>query len=759
MSRGKGAQLGRIEEVADGEVVDKPRHVTPGELARLDELLDAGWNSPGMKPEIGKWQAPSGILYDSQEQAWRELQLLPKMVAALKKAGFKPFMGARRTPGLHEMYAGWDATEQEGLINREFADTRSAMEALDGDALAMWELDLGSGRKAADETIRPKRGTKAPKSETIGPKDETARPMAAVQLIPLDRIDRSPNNPRAEVKKTDPQVIAMAETIKGPAGLLEAIVVRPQAGGRYEILAGERRTVACRVVGWTEIPATVRDVDDQTAFEITVIENMHRDDLSPLEEATGCQKMIERGWSVKDIAGHLGRTETWVRRRAALSTLSKPWKKALEGDTKNAVLVLWPLPCWEIIAALSEEMQASIWQEWGHHSYYTPSTVRDLKERLAEKYTFILRDAGWDLDDATLVPAAGACSACPKRSSCRPLLPGFDKGEDDPVKAKDRCMDVACFAKKRDASMAGTIAALRQKFPGAIVYDKANSYQTEQTRKKYSGIEYHDVTMCKKSDPGAKPLIPLVDSGVGTICWGRLRQSATTSNGRPIDPATGKAKTKTLAIRRKELTQRRQALAIENLRKEVAEFGWAELVKKYPKDFAGRILRLVVVLGVDDDDDDDVWADLGSSKPAGIDEPLLSWLFDSLIESRLDNALAWVKAYTSAEPPVERAEQIAAFIGADWPALLKQAEEELPEPKSWAGLKADGTPKGAATPKKAKGAAADDDEASKPGKGSKAKPGGGGGGGGSSLEEEDEEDEEGVIEFAGDGGDDEDEEE
>src|SRR5437016_11624619 len=112
---------------------------------------------------------------------------------------------------------------------------------------------------------------------------------------------------------------ALAASIR-EHGVLQPILVRP-AGSEYEIIAGERRWRASKLAGKETIPAIVERFDDATALEIALIENLQREDLSPLDEALIYKKMTdELGYSIRNLAGKLGKDKGYVENRLRLAT-------------------------------------------------------------------------------------------------------------------------------------------------------------------------------------------------------------------------------------------------------------------------------------------------------------------------------------------------------------------------------------------------------------------------------------------------------
>jgi ParB family chromosome partitioning protein len=145
----------------------------------------------------------------------------------------------------------------------------------------------------------------------------TERP-AGVRNIPLDRITPNPEQPRMTF---DEQALAdLAASIR-EHGVLQPVLVRPTRElHRYQLVAGERRWRAARTAGLSEIPALIEQLDDETALEIGIIENLQREDLSPLEEAMIYDRMTsEHGYSVRRLAQKLGKDKGYIENRLRLA--------------------------------------------------------------------------------------------------------------------------------------------------------------------------------------------------------------------------------------------------------------------------------------------------------------------------------------------------------------------------------------------------------------------------------------------------------
>jgi ParB family chromosome partitioning protein len=148
--------------------------------------------------------------------------------------------------------------------------------------------------------------------------DETTivRP-AAVRNVPLDKVTPNPNQPRLAMDKAGLEELTASVR---EHGVLQPILVRPQPNGHYQLIAGERRWRAAQGAGLTVIPALIEEIDDETALEIAVIENLQREDLSPIDEAMIYDKMIrEYGYSIRKLAHKLGKDKGYLENRLRLA--------------------------------------------------------------------------------------------------------------------------------------------------------------------------------------------------------------------------------------------------------------------------------------------------------------------------------------------------------------------------------------------------------------------------------------------------------
>jgi ParB family chromosome partitioning protein len=156
----------------------------------------------------------------------------------------------------------------------------------------------------------------------LGSAEEPAAGGETLTTLAVEALQPGRYQPR---QRMDAETLAeLAESIKSQ-GVMQPILARPLGAGRYEIVAGERRWRAARMAGLTSVPALVRDVPDRHALAIALIENIQREDLNPLEEATGVKRLIEEfGMTHAEAAGTLGRSRAAVTNALRLLELAPP---------------------------------------------------------------------------------------------------------------------------------------------------------------------------------------------------------------------------------------------------------------------------------------------------------------------------------------------------------------------------------------------------------------------------------------------------
>jgi ParB family chromosome partitioning protein len=147
--------------------------------------------------------------------------------------------------------------------------------------------------------------------------DRLGRATGGVRVIDVDRITPSPEQPRLAMDQEG--LNELAASIR-EHGVLQPILVRPLDGGEFQLIAGERRWRASMAAGLSTVPALVEEIDDDTALEISIIENLQREDLTPLDEAAMYDRMVhEHGYSVRKLAQKLGKDKGYLENRLRLA--------------------------------------------------------------------------------------------------------------------------------------------------------------------------------------------------------------------------------------------------------------------------------------------------------------------------------------------------------------------------------------------------------------------------------------------------------
>lgn len=190
--------------------------------------------------------------------------------------------------------------------------------------------------------VEPPRATPSTAAAETASTDTT--PATPYRLLALGKIRPNPLQPRKEFREED---LADLEASLRVSGLLQPITVRPAPrGDGFELIAGERRFRAAQRLGWTEIPAVVRDVDDKLLLSLAMVENLQRSDLNPIEEAEGYDQMIrEFALTQQEVADIVGKDRSTVANTLRLLALPASvrrlvWDGALTVGHARALLGL-----------------------------------------------------------------------------------------------------------------------------------------------------------------------------------------------------------------------------------------------------------------------------------------------------------------------------------------------------------------------------------------------------------------------------------
>jgi ParB/RepB/Spo0J family partition protein len=269
------------------------------------------------------------------------------------------------------------------------------------------------------------------------------------QYLPLHKIVPSRTNKR---RIRQDKLQELADNIKAN-GVMQPILVRPIGkDGRpmlnedpdlspdhYEIVAGERRFRASQLAEQPSIPAMVRELHDLDALQLQVFENLHRDDLHPMEEAEAFEQLHKKsqdliGLSVDELALKVHKSRSYIYASLKLLELCTYARDAFfDGKIGKETAVL-------VARIPGEKLQTQAVKEIVEREY----SFRAIKQFIRTRFTLDLDNVRWDLHSTTLLPDAASCFSCPKRSGNYPEL-----CED--IESPDVCTDPDCFGNKKAA--------------------------------------------------------------------------------------------------------------------------------------------------------------------------------------------------------------------------------------------------------------------------------------------------------------------
>ena len=185
--------------------------------------------------------------------------------------------------------------------------------------------------------------------------DFTMNPAQAPSTLPISQVESYAGQPR---KNFDQEKLEeLAESIR-QHGIIQPLTVRKLSSGYYQIIAGERRWRAARLAGLTEVPAVIIEADDRKAMELAMIENLQREDLSPMEEAEGYKILVENyGMTQEQAAQRVGKSRSAVANALRLLALSPSLRQMVEDGRLSAGHARALLP---LSPALQEQAAATI---------------------------------------------------------------------------------------------------------------------------------------------------------------------------------------------------------------------------------------------------------------------------------------------------------------------------------------------------------------------------------------------------------------
>jgi ParB family chromosome partitioning protein len=300
--------------------------------------------------------------------------------------------------------------------------------------------------------------------------------------LPLALLSESTTNPRRIFD--DAGLKELAASIRAH-GILSPLLVRPLNERSFEIVAGARRYRAAHLTEVDSAPVRIENLTDAEALEAQMIENLQRKDVHPLEEAQGFRALLnldQPKYSIEQIAARTGKSAAYVAARLKLTELAPVVVEAFyreEIGVGHALLLakLQPDRQEQALAACFKED----WSAGGQKSKRILLPVRSLQSWIESNILLVLKLAPFDKRDAELVPAAGSCTDCSKRTGHNKLL-FSDLGK------LDACTAPTCYQAKVDAHVAKAIAAKPKLVQISTAYGQQKEGSATLPRNKYIEI-------------------------------------------------------------------------------------------------------------------------------------------------------------------------------------------------------------------------------------------------------------------------------
>jgi ParB family chromosome partitioning protein len=266
--------------------------------------------------------------------------------------------------------------------------------------------------------------------------------------VPISILVESATNPRKRFDEKNLEELAASMRTQG---ILAPLLVRELEESKYEVVAGARRLRAAKLAELETVPVRVVKLTDAESIEAQVVENLQREDIHPLEESLGFKSLLQLGeptYTIASIAARAGKSEAYVQGRIKLADLIPSVAEAFLKDTIaiGHALLIAKLPDSQQQEAFNAAFRG-MWTTDGNSQVLIP--VRELAVWIESNILLQLASTPFDKQDETLVPAAGSCSNCPKRT-------GFNKLLFADVR-KDSCTDPQCFRAKIDAHVSKTL--------------------------------------------------------------------------------------------------------------------------------------------------------------------------------------------------------------------------------------------------------------------------------------------------------------
>jgi ParB family chromosome partitioning protein len=301
--------------------------------------------------------------------------------------------------------------------------------------------------------------------------------------LPLSLLNESKSNPRKVFDEAALQ--ELAGSIRSQ-GVLSPLLVRPLTENGFEIVFGARRYRAAQLAEQETLPVRIKHMTDAEVIEAQLVENLIRAEIHPMEEAEGFAALLrleEPKYTVEQIAARVGKSPSFIARRLKLIDLVPAVVDAFYANEIGVghALLLAKLPADHQQQALSACFKEVYNGSQKPARILLP--VRNLQFWIETNVLLVLKDAPFDKRDAELLPTAGSCADCPKRTGHNKLLFGDDLGRQG-----DRCVDPKCYQAKLSAHVAKAVAAKPEIVQISTAYGAQKEGSPVLPRNKYTAI-------------------------------------------------------------------------------------------------------------------------------------------------------------------------------------------------------------------------------------------------------------------------------
>jgi len=442
------------------------------------------------------------------------------------------------------------------------------------------------------------------------------KPDAIICMLDIDLIDPPPRNTRGKADKKKQK--ELDDSVRKD-GVLQSILVRPVKQGRstrYQIIAGARRFCSAKNARLKQIPAQIKEYNDNDALGAQLVENIQREDIHPLDEAAGLLRLKEEvGLSISECARRIGKQPGYVARQLALNNLIEEAKADFRQDLITLGHALE-------ICRLSPEIQKEalevcyerkmIWNQQDQTNTYVPDKekpvrhVKYLQDWIERNVHLNLHSAPFKMDDARLREDGLTCINCPERT-------GHDQLLFADIKETDTCLNPLCFQKKLGKFVQLKKEELdhRNGKPSAYI---SSQYHGNDSGKGIIGRSDYQL-LEKKADrcQYAEQAVYIDSKEIGQVRWicrekdckdhlGRVRQYDSHSSGstsESLPEARNSRRQELFDIRVNEVTRKRAMTEI------VKTYGWPldradwnEIAKEFFKRIPGEHVKTILeVLG------------------------------------------------------------------------------------------------------------------------------------------------------------------